>query len=116
MKKYILKRLLQLVPVLIGITFLSFAMMRIAGSDAVTELYSDKGAVAQEVIDAKRTELGLDRPFMTQYLAWLGGMLRGDMGTSYVSGRDVLQTFVSKLPATLMLTALSVCATVRTLR
>ena len=101
MKKYILKRLLQLVPVLIGITFLSFAMMRIAGSDAVTELYGDK-----------RAELGLDRPFMTQYLAWLGGMLRGDMGTSYVSGRDVLQTFVSKLPATLMLTALSVCATV----
>lgn len=112
MKKYILKRLLQLVPVLIGITFLSFAMMRIAGSDAVTELYGDKGAVAQEVIDAKRAELGLDRPFMTQYLAWLGGMLRGNMGTSYVSGRDVLQTFVSKLPATLMLTALSVCATV----
>lgn len=112
MKKYILKRLLQLVPVLIGITFLSFAMMRIAGSDAVTELYGDKGAVAQEVIDAKRAELGLDRPFMTQYLAWLGGMLRGDMGTSYVSGRDVFQTFVSKLPATLMLTALSVCATV----
>lgn len=112
MKKYILKRLLQLVPVLIGITFLSFAMMRIAGSDAVTELYGDKGAVAQEVIDAKRAELGLDRPFMTQYLAWLGGMLRGDMGTSYVSGRNVFQTFVSKLPATLMLTALSVCATV----
>ncbi len=45
LKKYILKRLLQLVPVLIGITFLSFAMMRIAGSDAVMELYGDKGAV-----------------------------------------------------------------------
>lgn len=46
MKKYILKRFLQLIPVLIGITFLSFAMMRIAGSDAITELYGDKGAVA----------------------------------------------------------------------
>ncbi len=43
MKKYILKRFLQLIPVLIGITFLSFAMMRIAGSDAITELYGDKG-------------------------------------------------------------------------
>ena len=52
MKKYILKRFLQLIPVLIGITFLSFAMMRIAGSDAITELYGDKGAVAQEIIDA----------------------------------------------------------------
>ena len=112
MKKYILKRFLQLIPVLIGITFLSFAMMRIAGSDAITELYGDKGAVAQEVIDAKRAELGLEQPFLTQYLAWVGGILTGDMGISYISGRDVFQTFVSKLPATLLLTALAICATV----
>jgi len=112
LKKYILKRFLQLIPVLIGITFLSFAMMRIAGSDAITELYGDKGAVAQEIIDAKRAELGLDQPFLTQYLAWVGGILTGDMGVSYISGRDVFQTFVSKLPATLLLTVLSICATV----
>lgn len=112
MKKYILKRFLQLIPVLLGITFLSFAMMRVAGSDAITELYGDKGAVAQEVIDAKRAELGLDQPFLTQYFAWLCGLLTGDMGVSYVSGRNVFQTFVSKLPATLLLTALSIAATV----
>ena len=112
MKKYILKRFLQLIPVLVGITFLSFAMMRIAGSDAITELYGDKGAVAQEIIDAKRAELGLDQPFLTQYFAWLGGLLTGDMGVSYVSGRNVFGTFVSKLPATLLLTALSIVATV----
>lgn len=112
MKKYILKRFLQLIPVLVGITFLSFAMMRIAGSDAITELYGDKGAVAQEIIDAKRAELGLDQPFLTQYLAWVGGILTGDMGISYISGRDVFQTFVSKLPATLLLTVLEICATV----
>jgi peptide/nickel transport system permease protein len=111
-KKYILKRFLQLIPVLLGITFLSFAMMRVAGSDAITELYGDKGAVAQEVIDAKRAELGLDQPFLTQYFAWLGGLLTGDMGVSYVSGRNVFGTFVSKLPATLLLTALSIVATV----
>ena len=112
MKKYILKRFLQLIPVLLGITFLSIAMMRVAGSDAITELYGDKGAVAQEVIDAKRAELGLDQPFLTQYFAWLGGLLTGDMGVSYVSGRNVFGTFVSKLPATLLLTALSIVATV----
>ena len=112
MKKYILKRFLQLIPVLIGITFLSFAMMRLAGSDAITELYGDKGAVAQEIIDAKRAELGLDQPFLTQYFAWLGGLLTGDMGVSYVSGRNVFDTFVSKLPATLLLTVLSIFATV----
>jgi peptide/nickel transport system permease protein len=75
-------------------------------------MYANKGAVSQEVIDLKRAELGLDKPFVTQYLAWLGGMLRGDMGVSYVSGRDVFQTFVSKLPATLLLTALSILLTI----
>lgn len=112
MKKYIIHRFLQLIPVLIGITFLSFAMMRVAGSDAIIELYGDKGAVAQEIIDAKRAELGLDKPFLTQYLSWVGGMMRGDMGVSYVSGKDVFQTFISKLPATLLLTALSMVMTV----
>lgn len=112
MGRYTLRRLIQLIPILIGITFLSFAMMRLAGSDAVTEMYANKGAVSQEVIDLKRAELGLDKPFVTQYFAWLGGMLRGDMGVSYVSGRDVFQTFVSKLPATLLLTALSILLTV----
>jgi peptide/nickel transport system permease protein len=112
LKKYIGKRLLQLLPVLLGVTFLSFAMMRAAGSDAITELYGDKGAVAQEIIDAKRAELGLDQPFLVQYGAWLRGLLTGDMGVSYVSGKKVFDTFVSKLPATLLLTCLSVAATV----
>ena len=112
MKKYVLHRFLQLIPVLIGITFLSFAMMRIAGSDAIIELYGDKGAVAEEIIAAKQAELGLDKPFLTQYLAWVGGMMRGDMGVSYVSGKEVFGTFISKLPATLLLTALSIGMTV----
>lgn len=112
MKKYIGKRLLQLLPVLLGVTFLSFAMMRAAGSDAITELYGDKGAVVQEIIDAKRAELGLDQPFLVQYGAWLRGLLTGDMGVSYVSGKKVFDTFVSKLPATLLLTCLSIVATV----
>lgn len=113
MRKYVIQRFLQLIPVLIGITFLSFAMMRLAGSDAVEELYSNVGAaVSQEIIDAKKAELGLDKPFFFQYASWLGGMLTGDMGISYVSGRDVFKTFTSKLPATLLLTALSILITV----
>ena len=112
MKKYIGKRIVQLIPVLLGITFLSFAMMRLAGSDAIIELYGDKGAVAQEIIDAKRAELGLDQAFLTQFGTWLKGLLTGDMGISYVSGKNVFDTFVGKLPATLLLTVLSIIATV----
>lgn len=113
MKKYIVKRILQLLPILLGITFLSFAMMRLAGSDAVTEMYSNTGsAVSEEVLDAAREELGLNRPFLVQYFSWLGEMMRGNMGVSYISGRDVFATFVSKLPATLLLTVLSVLLTI----
>ena len=113
MRSYFLKRLLQLLPVLVGITFLSFAMMRLAGSDAVTEMYANAGAaVSQEVIDAARAERGLDKPFLVQYFTWLGGLITGHMGTSYVSGRDVFQTFTSKLPATLLLTASSMVLTI----
>lgn len=112
MKKYIGKRLLQLIPVLLGITFLSFAMMWMAGSDAVIEMYGDKGAVAQEIIDAKRAELGLDRTFWVQYFFWLKGLLTGNMGVSFISGKEVFSTFISKLPATLLLTVLSIATTV----
>ena len=112
MGKYIIKRLLQLIPVVVGITFLTFLLMHVAGSDAITELYADKGAVSQEIIDAKKVELGLDKPFIIQYLSWLGGMLTGDMGVSYVSGKNVFDTFISKLPATLLLTLLSVVLTI----
>ena len=65
MIKYIAKRLLLLIPVLIGITFLSFAMMRLAGGDAVTYMYENAGSVvSQEVIDETRKEYGLDQPFL----------------------------------------------------
>lgn len=113
MIRYIFKRLLQLIPVLIGITFLSFAMMRLAGGDAVTYMYENAGAaVSQEIIDKTKAEYGLDKPFPVQYANWFAGMVTGDMGESYVSHRDVYETFTSKLPATIMLTLSSVVLTV----
>ena len=111
-RHFFARRLLLAALMLTGITFISFAMMRLAGSDAITELYADKGAVDQAIIDARRQQLGLDRPFLQQYLTWAAGLLRGDMGVSYVSGNDVLTTFISKLPATGMLTAMAAGATV----
>lgn len=113
MNHYIGKRLLQLIPILLAITFLSFAMMRIAGSDVVEQkMENTSGAVSQEMIDNARAELGLDKPFIVQYFIWLGKLVRGDMGSSYVSGKPVFSTFVSKLPATLLLTFVSILLTV----
>lgn len=113
MKHYTIMRLLQLIPILFAITFLSYGMMRIAGSDVVEQkMENTSGMVSQEVIDAAREELGLDKPFVIQYFTWLGKLLRGDMGTSYVSNKPVFDTFVSKLPATLLLTVVSILLTV----
>ncbi|MCC8125957.1 MAG: ABC transporter permease [Clostridiales bacterium] len=113
MGSYVCKRLLQLIPILLVITFLSFGMMRIAGSDAVLQKMENTGMVlSQDVIDQARTELGLDRPFLVQYLTWLWDLLHGDMGTSYISGKEVFPTFVSKLPATLLLTVISIGLTI----
>ena len=113
MGTYALKRILQLIPILLAITFLSFAMMRLAGSDAVMQKMENTGVtLSQEAMDAARKELGLDQPFLTQYARWLGDVLRGDMGKSYLSGEEVFSVFLSKLPATLLLAACSVFLTI----
>ena len=113
MRHYAVKRLLQLIPILLAITFLSYGMMRLAGSDVVEQkMENTSGTVSQEMIDAAKEELGLDKPFVVQYFTWLGNLLRGDMGTSYVSNKPVFSTFVSKLPATLLLTFVSILLTV----
>nr|WP_296265147.1 ABC transporter permease [uncultured Merdimonas sp.] len=113
MRSYILKRFFLLIPVLFGITFLSFALMQAAGSDVVLQKADASGiALSREVLNAQREELGLDQPFLVQYGSWLVRFLKGDLGVSYVSGEDVFSTFVSKLPATLLLTFVSVIFTV----
>lgn len=113
MKSYIIRRFLQLIPILLGITFLSFAMMHLAGSDAVVQKYEQTGMlVSADVVEAERAQLGLNQSFFVQYLQWLGKLLHGNMGVSFITGRDVFATFLSKLPATLMLTAASVVLTV----
>lgn len=102
-------RFLALVPVLLAITFVTFALLRLASGDVVTQKMENTGQVlSPEVVAEARRELGLDRPFLVQYARWLAGILQGDMGKSYVSGLDVFDTFVSKLPATLLLAGAAV--------
>ena len=110
MIKYIGKRFLQLIPILFGITFITFAMMN---TTAVDKLLENTGSVvSQEVEESMRNELGLDKPFLVQYGQWLLGIFKGDMGNSYVSGKDVFSTIISKLPNTFLLMASSILLTV----
>lgn len=88
-------------------------MMRLAGGDAVTYMYENAGsAVSQEVIDKAKANMALINHSCTICCPVCGGMVTGDMGESYVSHRDVYETFISKLPATMMLTLSSILLTI----
>lgn len=113
MKKYTGKRLLQLLPILFGITLLSFLLMNTGTADVIDVMESNSGGVmSEEEKDVLRAELGLDKPLVQQYAVWLGKVLRGDMGKSFVSGQPVFTTFLSRLPATIYLTITSILLTV----
>ena len=113
MIKYIGKRFLQLIPILFGITFITFTMMNTTAVDTVDKLLENTGSVvSQEVEESMRNERGLDKPFLVQYGQWLLGIFKGDMGNSYVSGKDVFSTIISKLPNTFLLMASSILLTV----
>ena len=113
MKKYIIKRLLQLIPILFCITLLTFVLMHTSSVDAVDMMEQNTGmAWTEEQKAAVREELGLDKSVPVQYLNWVGNMLKGDMGTSYISGQPVLQMFLSKLPMTIYLTITSILLTI----
>lgn len=108
----VLRRTAQFLAVLLAVSFLTFALMHAAGSDAVLQRMERTGTVLPpETVAAERAALGLDRPFLAQYGSWLAGVLTGDLGRSYVSGRAVGPLFLSRLPATLLLTAAALLLT-----
>lgn len=113
MKKYIGRRVLQLIPVLLGITLLSFFLLHTSSVTAIDMKEANTGGVLSEAErTAMEAELGLDQPLWKQYGTWLVQVLHGDFGTSYVSGKPVGSTFLSKLPATLELTVGSLLLTI----
>lgn len=109
MGKYVGKRLLSLVPILLGITFLTFLLLYIApGDPAQKRLSSNSGvAVTQEQIDNMREEMGLNRPFLVQYGSWLGHALTGDLGTSYKDSMPVSGKLGPAFKRTLILAGVS---------
>ena len=102
---YILRRLVQIVPTVLGITFVVFLMMRSIPGDPVVALLGD-GYTEEDAVKA-REAYGLNQPVLLQYLIWLGKLLQGDWGTSILTGRPVLQDVLVRLPVTLELVALS---------
>ena len=105
MRVYILRRLLQIVPTILMITFVVFLMMQAIPGDPVVALLGD--AYTDEDAVKVRQAYGLDEPIVLQYLIWLGKLVQGDWGASILTGRPVLQDVLVRLPVTLELIVLS---------
>ncbi|OGC06639.1 hypothetical protein A3H38_05575 [candidate division WOR-1 bacterium RIFCSPLOWO2_02_FULL_46_20] len=101
MRKYVLKRLLQLMPLLIGVSLLSFFVMHLAPGDP-TALFTDPNIDPVELARI-RANWGLDKPIFIQYFYWLGNALRGNFGASYTTGLPVAKEIFERLPNTLLL-------------
>ena len=105
MAKYILKRILMLIPVVIGITLFIFVIMSLAPGDPAT-LILGADATYEEIL-AKRMELGLNDPVLIRYLKYMVGVIQGDFGISWYNGYNVMSEFLSRIPNTLILGLLS---------
>lgn len=102
MQRYILRRVLQAIPLLIGITIVVFLMVHAAPGDPLGEFEFNPN-IKPEDIARIRANLGLDRPLHEQYFLWVGGMARGDFGVSLLTGRPVSEQIFERLPKTLLL-------------
>ncbi|WP_110926634.1 ABC transporter permease [Bacillus massiliglaciei] len=109
MLSYAIKRILAIIPILFGVSFLVFSIVYLIPGDPAVKILGQ--AATEESVAALRQDLGLDKPFFTQYGIWLGHMLTGDLGTSITMRVPVDTVLLPKLLNTLILTAgsLAVC-------
>ncbi len=101
MIKYILRRLVMLVPVLLGVSFLVFAIMDLTPGDPVLMYLGSN--YTEEAYDNLSHEMGLDQPFLVRYVKYVAGAVQGDFGTSYVTKRPVFDEIAPRMPQTLVL-------------
>src|SRR5262249_15145528 len=101
MAKYTLRRLIQFIPTLFGVYTFAFFLMRVLPGDAATYLVGFHGS--PEALAALHAKLHLDDPILVQYISFLGNLVRGDLGSSYITGDPVIDIVGRALPATAQL-------------
>lgn len=112
MRRSIIRRVLQFIPVLLGITFLAFLLIYLSPSDPVSVRMSAGGiSVSPEIMESMRRSMGLDRPLLIQYGDWLWNILHGNMGKSYITDAVVLDQILKALPYTLKMAGASLLLT-----
>ncbi|MYE26339.1 MAG: ABC transporter permease [Chloroflexi bacterium] len=108
MKKYILRRVILMIPLVFGVTTATFALIHLIPGDPVELMMSNTRQMTQEEIDRTRDKLGLNDPLPAQYVRYLTNLLKGDMGKSVRSRSDVSYEILQRLPDTIILTVTSI--------
>src|SRR5579875_361023 len=104
MARYILTRLLLMIPTLVGVAVLTFLLLRVVPGDVVMLKYAGEGAfVPHETIEAERARLGLDQPLWRQFVDWMWGVVRFDFGLSMWTGRPIAHEIAIRLELSLQL-------------
>ncbi len=107
-RKQLISRLLQMLIVLIGISILTFLLTYLSPGDPVRNMYTSAGIMpTEDLIQKTRDEMGLNAPFVTQYVRWITNCLRGDFGKSYSLNKPVVTLLAARLWPTLKLTLMS---------
>lgn len=106
MQRYIFRRLLLMIPTLVGVAVLTFVIMRLVPGDIVALRYAGS-PVPQEIIDQERHALGLDLPMHEQFIDWMGDLARFDLGTSLWTGQPVVDEVMLRVGLTLELAVLA---------
>jgi peptide/nickel transport system permease protein len=101
MAAYLFRRLIQSALILLGVSFITFFLLYVLPADPVRQI-AGRSATA-DTVENIRQQLGLDKPFIVQYARYLGGLVQGDMGRSYLQKTEVAELIWSRLPATLLL-------------
>lgn len=107
MLKFILKKILQMIPMLLFISFLVFGALQLTGIDPVSYIATPDMAANQENLDLLRERLGLNQPFLVRYFNWVGDILRGKFGYSIANGNSIGALIAARLPATIELALVS---------
>lgn len=102
MFKYIVKRFLQAIPLLIGVSIIAFSIMHLAPGGPLS-VYTLNPSITAQDIDKIKVILGLDQPVHIQYIKWATGMFTGNWGTTFFGGRPVFDVIVERIPATFLL-------------
>ncbi|MGI6358829.1 MAG: nickel ABC transporter permease [Bacillota bacterium] len=110
MFRYVVKRIIMLVPIIIGVSFLVFFIMSLTPGDPVKMKLGMEAS--EEAIKALRSEMGLDDPVFIQYVRYMGKVIKGDMGRSYTTNRLVFKEIMARYPATFRLTFFSILVAV----